>query len=247
MKKESTAYFILAILSLVAVAALLWLPPIKQDEAYHNFSDQQTLFNVSNFWNVISNLPFLIVGILGLYAQKKFPRNKIQYIIFFLGVALVSIGSGYYHLNPNSETLIWDRLPMTIAFMALVSIVISEYVNDLAGRRIFIPALSIGILSIVHWVVSEDLRLYGLVQFYPMLAIPVILIFFKSEFNSSKGYWSLLVFYIVAKFFEHFDHQTHHVLGSVSGHTLKHIAAAAGIFIFLYYKLNHTVQESVKN
>jgi hypothetical protein len=234
VKKEKIGYFILAILALSALIAILLVPPIKQNEEYHNFSDKTTLLNIPNFWNVVSNLPFLIVGLVGLFKLNSFTTSKIQYGIFFTGIALVSFGSGYYHWNPNSNTLVWDRLPMTIAFMALCSIIISEFINDKTGRLLLWPLLIIGVLSVLYWVVFKDLRFYALVQYYPMVAMPVILIFFKSRYNLTGGYWLLLLAYLIAKLFEYYDYQVQNVLVVVSGHTLKHIAASLGIFILLY-------------
>ena len=224
----------MGLLALGAVVALFLISPIEQNEEYHNFSDQNTFFQIPNFWNVVSNLPFLIVGLMGLFNLKAFAEGKAQYLIFFLGIALVSLGSGYYHWNPNSETLVWDRLPMTVAFMALFSIIISEFISPKTGARILIPSLLAGVLSVLYWVEYGDLRAYALVQFYPLLAIPVILLCFRSAYNLTSGYWLLLLAYIIAKFLEEYDHEVHNILSGVSGHTLKHIAAACGLFILTY-------------
>jgi hypothetical protein len=44
------------------LASLLGLPPIVQDQNYHDFADQRTLFGIPHFWNVISNIPFIGIG-----------------------------------------------------------------------------------------------------------------------------------------------------------------------------------------
>ncbi len=208
------------------------LSPVEQNQTYHNFSDDRAFMNVPNFWNVISNLPFMIVGYFGLFRLNSIEKNKLQYLLFFLGVFLVAIGSGYYHLNPNDNTLIWDRLPMTIAFMALFSIVISEFIDFKKGWVLLFPLLLIGLFSVLYWIIADDLRPYILVQFYPMLAIPVIIIFFKSKY-SAGGYWFLLLAYLIAKILEYFDGQIYDLLG-LSGHSLKHIVAALGIYTLFY-------------
>ncbi|NOR29041.1 MAG: alkaline phytoceramidase [Lutibacter sp.] len=233
MKKNKIGYYSIISLAFIAILGMFFLSPIIQNEDYHNFSDTNTIFNIPNFWNVISNIPFLIVGVLGLFKLKSITNYKAQYLIFFLGVSLVSFGSSYYHLYPTSDTLIWDRLPMTIAFMALFSIIISEFINREIGQKTLIPALIIGGLSVLYWVVFKDLRFYALVQFYPLLAIPVILVFYKSKYNLTSGYWMLLIAYVIAKILEHFDSEIHNFLTIISGHSLKHIAAAVGIFILL--------------
>lgn len=42
------------------------LPPVAQDLNYQLFADQDTWLGMPNFWNVVSNLPFVAVGIYGL-------------------------------------------------------------------------------------------------------------------------------------------------------------------------------------
>ena len=233
MTKKSIGYLLLVVSAIITVVALFFIAPVEQNEEYHNFSDKNTVLNIPNFWNVISNIPFLVIGIIGIKSSKLF-TNGIQYIWFFLGIALVSFGSGYYHLNPNNNTLVWDRLPMTISFMSLFSIIISEFVNIKVGLSMLFPSIIIGILSVVYWVIFDDLRLYILVQFFPLIAILIILIFFKSNYNFTIGYWLLLIAYIVAKFFEHLDYQTQNILKIFSGHTLKHLIISIGIISLLY-------------
>lgn len=234
MKKERIGYIVLATIAIVAIAGIFILSPIEQNKEYHNFCDSDTIFNIPNFWNVVSNIPFLVIGLIGLYKSSTLLENKVQYIMFFLGISLVSIGSSYYHLNPNDNTLVWDRLPMTIAFMSLFSIIISEFIDLTTGIKSLFPALIIGLLSVFYWIAFNDLKIYILVQFYPILAILVILIFFKSKYNLTIGYWMLLLAYIVAKLFEHFDCQTQSVLKLLSGHTLKHLVISIGIISLLY-------------
>ncbi len=234
MNKKQIGYILLGLLGLLAIAGLFFFAPIEQNSDYHNFSDAHHFLNIPNFWNVISNLPFLFVGLLGVFKIKSIAEYKSQYFLFFFGVSLVAFGSAYYHWNPNNNTLVWDRLPITIAFMSLFSIIISEFIDVNKGRQLLFSLISIGLLSVLYWVIFNDLRFYLLVQLLPMLAIPVILLFFKSKFNLTGGYWLLLVAYIFAKVFEFFDNQINDFLGIISGHSLKHLMAAAGIFI-LYY------------
>jgi len=217
---------------------------IPQDTSYHQFADTRTVYHISNFWNVVSNMPFLFVG---LYALNKIFRLKtmvydsqiqVAYMVLFLGVSFVSFGSGYYHLNPNNITLIWDRLPMAIAFMALFSIVISEFIGLNEGKNLLYPLLILGITSVIYWVYTEsigqgDLRLYLFVQFFPMLVIPILLTYFTSTFTLHYGYWYLLLCYVFAKVFEYYDKAIYESLGFISGHSLKHMIAALGLFVLV--------------
>lgn len=230
--------------ALIAVAVALMQAPLTQDLRYHSFSDTRTLLAIPNLLNVASNLPFLIVGLHGLYKLTRKPglriieSNRLAYITLFLGTALVALGSGYYHLWPDNNTLVWDRLPMTIAFMALFAIVLSEFISEKLGKTVLLPFLGLGLASVVYWYVTEsagvgDLRYYVIVQFFPMLTIPIILICYESKFTHTTAYWLLLGAYLLAKVTEHFDAAIFDLLGVVSGHSIKHIAAALGLYLLL--------------
>ncbi len=244
--KEKIGIALIVVLAFF-VAIGLWLQnPVAQDMSYHLFKDGRTVFDTPNFWNVLSNILFLFVGLLGLYrilitkTLNIIEEVKSSYTLLFAGITLVAFGSGYYHLWPDNQTLVWDRLPMTIAFMALFSIIISEFVSVHIGKVLLVPLILLGMASVIYWYFSElnssgDLRFYVFVQFFPMLAIPIILICFRSRYNNASAYWLLLIAYIAAKIFEHFDGEIYNTLGFISGHSLKHITAALGLYILLVF------------
>ena len=247
--KEKIAYVLLAVVATLSCAAFIYYPQIQQDLNYHLFSDQESMCSMPNFLNVVSNGPFLIIGILGIHdlinnKSKKLVTEdfKRQKQLFFIGVALVALGSGYYHWNPNNQTLVWDRLPMTVAFMALFSLIIGTFVNKNLGKKSLIPLITIGFCSVLYWVVLDDLKLYAFVQFYPMVAIPVILLCFNREKKATWGYWLLLLAYLIAKFCEHYDNQIHHTLGIISGHSIKHLVAALGVYCLIYFFKSSSTQ-----
>jgi hypothetical protein len=121
-------------LAVVGLCILPFVNPIAQDPQYHSFADQRTLLGIPNFWNVASNLPFLLVAAFGIRAFRSsaaFINNweRVAYAALLCGVALVAFGSGYYHAWPDNATLFWDRLPMAIVFMALLATTIGERVS----------------------------------------------------------------------------------------------------------------------
>jgi hypothetical protein len=240
--------WLLVLLSLLMAGVAALVPPVAQDPAYHAFADGRSLLGVPNGLNVVSNLPFLLVGALGLRflarrrrtgAGEAFatPDERRPYWPYFAGVALTGIGSAYYHWAPDNATLFWDRLPMTVAFMALLASVIGERVDPHAGRRLLGPLLIAGVLSAVYWHVSEqrgagDLRPYGLVQFGSMVLVPLLLVLFPARYTASHYLWLSIGWYALAKVFEHFDHGLLAGVG-VSGHTWKHLASAVGAYWIL--------------
>jgi hypothetical protein len=236
--------WILVGVSFAAVLALALHAPIPQDPRYHAFADTRVILGVPNFWNVISNAPFLLVGTAGVVllligeTPGLLPPLRIAYGTLFLAVVGVGLGSAWYHLRPDNDSLVWDRLPMTVAFMAFFSIILGERVRPGLGRRSLAPLLFLGIASILVWRITEasgrgDLRLYGLVQYLPVLLIPIILLLFPAKSSGAFYTWGVLLAYAAAKVLELFDRPTFQLLGFISGHSLKHVAAASGLFLLV--------------
>ncbi|CAO2196147.1 unnamed protein product [Urochloa humidicola] len=161
-----------AVAAAIFVVLMIVTPAIPQNEDYHDFADQRTLFlGIPNTLNVISNTPFFFVGVAGLILchYKDYFRLSSQgelwsWSLFFAGVTAVAFGSSYYHLNPNDATLVWDRLPMTIAFTSIMAIFIIERVDERAGAKSLAPLVIAGALSILYWrqVFSQVFRSYSL-------------------------------------------------------------------------------------
>jgi hypothetical protein len=226
----------LAILSLIAAGAWFLLPPIPQNPLYHSFADQRTIWGVPNFWNVVSNLPFLVVAAIGLKALRS-PRafteqwERTAYIAVLAGAILIAFGSGYYHLRPSSSTLFWDRLPMTLVFMSLLATTIGERISLTLGRICFLPLITLGALSVWYWRVSGDLRLYGIVQFYPMIAIPLLLVLAPPLYTAASGVFATIGLYGLANLLEQLDHPLAASI-STGGHPWKHVASAAALLCY---------------
>lgn len=178
---------LLAVITIAGLIALFLMGPIPQDPTYHSFADTKTIFGVPNFYNVITNIFFIIIGIWGLtrVRQDKIVQSiKTHYIIFYSGVFLIGLGSTFYHLNPDNPSLVWDRLPITIAFMSFFSALIAEYISLNLGEKILYPALVIGIVSVIYWYITEangagDLRPYAAVQYISLALTPIILVIFS--------------------------------------------------------------------
>lgn len=228
----------------VALVALLLQAPIPQDPAYHNFADLHTLMGIPRFGDVVTNLGFNLVGLLGLWYLMRSPGpfrqpgERPAYIVFFLGLFLTGLGSGWYHLEPNSPRLFWDRMPVTLTYMSMLVIVITERVNLTLGRRLLLPLVLVGFGSVIYWHIGEqagngDLRFYGLVQFYPMLAIPLMLLLFRSPYTHGTYFWGVIGWYALAKICEVLDAFILDLNGVISGHNLKHVFATIGAWWLL--------------
>jgi hypothetical protein len=234
---------VLWVLALAPLLALAWVAPIAQDPGYHRFADARTLAGVPNFWNVASNLPFVLFGLWGLWRVARGPLDPLAraqrpaWIVFFLGATLVAFGSAGYHWQPTNASLVWDRLPMTLAFMALFALLLGEHLDLRLGRRALVPLLLAGLASVAWWQWTEaqghgDLRPYAAVQFLPVLLIPALLLLFPRP--GSGPLWMVFAAYGLAKALEHWDGAIFAALGgAMGGHALKHVAAALGIAVLV--------------
>ncbi|MBI3681539.1 MAG: ceramidase domain-containing protein [Acidobacteria bacterium] len=223
----------------VAIAIALAVPPVAQDPAYHAFADRRTLAGIPHFWNVISNAPFLFAGLYGLWGWRRSiwaqPGDRWPWLVVALASLLIGAGSGYYHADPNTQSLFWDRLPMTLAFMGIFSAAIAERIHARRGVLLLAPFLLLGVLSVEVWRRGEltgagDLRSYALVQFYPMIALPLILWMFPARYSHAGGMWWMAILYGAAKLLEVADAPLYSWSGeTISGHSLKHIGAALAL------------------
>ncbi|MGA0023596.1 MAG: ceramidase domain-containing protein [Burkholderiales bacterium] len=225
-----------AALVLLVLGPLLWLmighgAPILQDRGYHVFADGRSCLGIANFGNVASNLLFLLAGIVGaLHAWHSRSGAWRSWLVFFSGVALVFFGSAYYHGAPDDDTLVWDRLPMTIAFMGLFAALVSEHLGARLELRLLAAALAVGIFSVFWWQYSGDLRIYIWVQGAPLLAIPYVIAAFPGRYDRRHYLLYGVVLYVLAKMAELLDFQIYSAsAGAISGHSLKHLLAAAAV------------------
>ena len=229
--------------TVIAIGITLASPPIPQDPAYHAFADRRTWLGIPNFWNIMSNLAFLGVGLAGLVVLARrvpaggLPALRLPYTVFFTGILLTAAGSSFYHLEPANASLLWDRLPMSLAFMAFMSSIVGENIGVKVGRRLLWPAVAAGLLSVMYWHYSEslgrgDLGAYALVQFLPLLLMPLILLLFRSPFTGNAWLWLILPAYAGAKLAELNDAVLFAATG-FGGHALKHLLAALAALCFL--------------
>ena len=247
---------VLLLVTACGIISALLLPPIAQPSGYHDFADQRSLFGIPNIWDVTSNLAFILAGGIGLAGVfgKVVSRCALSpaYGVFFGAAILIGLGSGWYHLEPNNETLVWDRLPMAVAFMSFLAIIIGEYIDMNIGRRLLMPLVLLGVLSVWYWHVTEsaghgDLRPYGLVQFLPLPLILLIAWTYPDPGKAGRYLFAVFVLIILSKAAELFDGTVLAATGIVSGHTLKHLLAALAVwFAWRWLKQRYTCQRTVR-
>ena len=214
------------------LAALLTQAPIAQFADYHELADQRPLLGIPHFWNVASNLPFLLVGAMGLDLLRRRPAGASPaWAAVFAGTALVFFGSSWYHLAPGDATLVWDRLPIGLAFMGFFAALIEEH-SRFRGNLLLAGLVLFSFGAVYWWYFTGDLSLWVWVQLAPMLAI-VLVLFLPGRYSHRRYLVYALACYALAKAFELGDRQVMTWSGGLlSGHSLKHLLAAAGVLCF---------------
>ena len=156
--------------------------------------------------------------------------------MLFAGILLTGVGSSYYHWNPNDNTLLWDRLPIALSFMAIFAYAIGERVNAKAGAVLLWPLLAVGVLGLLVWRWTGDLRLYGWVQFFPCIALPVLFLLFPAQYTGTS-YWIMAAVKCICSPSWRHTRIAHlfRRISILSGHTLKYLLAAAACYAILRY------------
>lgn len=217
--------------------AAIWHGPIAQLADYHAFSDQTVVLGVPHFADVLSNLGFALLAVWGWVQLAPNRRHSAiahgwaGYRLFLIGLFLTSIGSSYYHLDPDNVRLVWDRLPIALACGGLLAGVWGDSRHRQSAWLTAWLALA-AILSVAWWHVTEqagagDLRPYLLLQGLPLVLIPLWQWIYRMPRADRLAFGGALLLYVAAKFAELHDHEIAAVLGVLTGHTLKHLLATA--------------------
>jgi hypothetical protein len=236
----------------VTALAILFVAasPMPQAQSYHRFKDDRTLVGVPNALNVLSNVPFLLVGAWGLWylligkgsrpGQAWLePAERWAFVLMFLGVFLTGFGSTYYHLYPDNDRLVWDRLPMVLGFMGLIVAMVAERISVRLAGWLLLPLAAIGVGSVLQWHWTEqhdrgDMRLYVFVQGYALFFVLVTPLLFPPRYTRTADWYRGIRWYALAKACESLDGRIYSDTGGiVSGHTLKHLLGAVSTYWLL--------------
>jgi hypothetical protein len=226
------------VLLFVVAAALAIYGPIMTPDGYFDFVDKRLILGIPNFGDVVSNVPFLPVGLLGVYLTRRYARGATvnsaymtALVGLFASVAAVALGSGYFHLSPGELRISLDRLPIAIAAGCLFSALAIERLglSRMQGYILLIGAIALSIISVIVSWQSGDLRLYLFCQLAPILGGLLLITVYRLDRPGITATRVILMIglYGVAKATEVYDQEIYETLLVVSGHNLKHLFAAA--------------------
>jgi len=238
-----------ALLALLAVPLAAGLPRLAQDPSYHDFADQRAFLGVPRFADTVSNLPLFAAGVAGLallwprFAGRAAvaladPRERWPLVALYAGLTLTAAGSACYHLAPDNARLFWDRLPLSAVFMAFMASVVADRIGPRAGLALLGPLLLLGAGSVWYWRWSElqgagDLRPYGVAHFHPVVLALFLAAFFRTRYTRGGDCLLVIGLFLATAALEALDRRVFAAGGLVSGHTLKHLAAAAAALAHL--------------
>jgi len=237
---------LVALVAVIAAAVFALAPPLSQPAWYHDFADGRTWLSVPNFLDTGSNLFFLIAGVAGWTALHRAhfidPRECRAYRVFFAGLIVTAFASAWYHFAPTDARLVGDRLAMTVAFAGFFAALVQERTDGRAGRRVLAGLLVVAPGTVLYWYGSElagagDLRAYFLLQGLLMLLAPVLIAFWPGRYDRGGDWLMVVGLYVLALVLEWLDKPVFGATGFVSGHTLKHLVAAAAGGVVLRHML----------
>ena len=220
----------MAILTSIGLAIVL--PAVPQIANYHAFADQRLLWGVPHAMDVLSNVPFAFLGVWGLLliARRSPGRVDIRWglaALFFGGLVVTSIGSTVYHWQPDNWGLAWDRAGMVAAFAGLLGLACADRISLRCGTVAAALVMLVGPMAVGFWYQTGNLVPWSLVQGGGMLLVVLLALMrpVPGAWNLPLG--SVIALYAVAKLLEVGDHAVFGwTLGLISGHSLKHVAAA---------------------
>lgn len=228
-------------LALVAAALAALLPPLAQPQSYHDFADSRAIFGLPNGLNVLTNLAFLWVAVRGLALLRKpppgafaEPAERWPYGMFFLGLAATCFGSAWYHLAPDHAGLFWDRLPMAVCFGALLAATLGDRFGCRWGAAALAPLVLAGVGTVGYWRYSyadggENVLPYFAFQAFCLLALLALALGCPSRYNRGQDLAHAALLYGTAVAAEQADKAIFALGHILSGHSLKHLLAAAAI------------------
>lgn len=245
-RRERGLLFTFALLALVALFGPVL--PAADVAIASVFADDRSWHGLPNAMDVLSNLPFLLIGAWGLYRLNRIDRAHQQALaqfplappasdppdntldcawLFFAGLIATAAGSAFYHLMPDAPRLAADRAGMAVAFAGLIGIAVCERVSQRAGWPAAWFVLTAGLLAAEVVQESGNVLPWAIVQFGGMALVLTLAL--ATPMRGAVGLklgW-VIFFYVVAKAFELADHQIYEASGHmISGHSLKHLVAA---------------------
>lgn len=210
------------------------LPAEHPADPAHPFADHRRLWGVPNAMDVLSNIPFVLLGLWGLARTRQalMPAStQASLRLLWWGMVLTGAGSACYHWAPSVATLVADRMGMAVAFAGMLSLTGSASQTDVWHQGARLALCGVGLASATLPLVNGNMAPWLVLQFGGVLWLAWVAIALRTlQPILPVSYGWVVLAYGVAKLLELHDADawqlSHHGL---AGHTLKHLMAAAAV------------------
>ncbi len=195
------------------------------------------VFGIPHGFNVLTNVPFLFVGVWGLLLLRRAgplsDPSRRDALGLWISTVLLCFGSGLYHLYLTTFTLALDRICIAgiTGFFAALSLTRTRGWTYDVRRTLLLVLGAQG--TVVVWLLGGTSIPYGVVQ--AVGGVAVLLLFLQArrrgrvERADVVAVGAFLGLYGVAKLFEVLDAPICELTGVFGGHPIKHLIAAAGL------------------
>jgi hypothetical protein len=222
---------LLGVLALLALA--LFGPHVALPAHYHAFADQRSAFGIPCVMDVLSNGPFALAGVAGLWQLARTPENALLpaqrtlVALFFAGLLLTTVGSSWYHWQPDDAGLAVDRAGMSLAFAGLLGLAVADRVSDRAGHALAGCVLLLAPVAAVLPLAKGNMGPWAVVQAGGLVLLAALAVRRVRAGALGFSIGAVIALYAVAKGLEVSDQAVFELTqGLVSGHSLKHVVAA---------------------
>lgn len=211
-------------------------PAVQQPALYHAFADQRALLGIPHALDVLSNLPFLLLGLFGISRLRLVAeaRWKGLYLLLCLGLQLTFLGSSAYHLAPADTGLLYDRLGMLVLFTAILGLAAADRLGFGAARMTVLGVALGGGAALWTWRAGDNLLPWIVLQAGGMLLLAMLACCRSRRDAHGLRLGLCVAWYALAKLCELNDGGLFQLSREwLSGHSIKHLLSGLAVLPLL--------------
>jgi len=225
VSRRTVAEWLVVVALIAALIALIVLGPIERGETFHHYADQRRWLGIPHAGDVLSNLAFVI-------AALRYVRHVPALAV---AVAAIGVGSAIYHWSPSDTTLVVDWAPIGITLMLVLATVIGDRIGPRLARVTLTGGPLAAVGAVGYWLVTGgtgdgdgargNMAPYVAVQLLGV-ALPPLLAVVAPGRIATRWLLAAVGCFAIARVLGANDAVLLDAIG-ISGHSLKHLAAAA--------------------
>lgn len=200
---------------------------ITRGPEFHAYADQRTWLRVPHAGDVLSNLAFVAVAVWFARDRRRAVARGAWWVC--AGVAAIGVGSAVYHLAPSDERLVFDWAPIVVTLALLSATVIYER-DARAGRIALVVAPCVALASVAWWYAGGGTRGGDMAPYVATqvagIVLPTVVALVTPGAVGARWLLAGVAGFAVARVCGAYDRELLDAI-AISGHSCKHVAAAA--------------------